>query len=821
MKKKQGLMLIASLLAASSLGVVFLEGAGADFLKAASESTYYCASIVFGTAEYSNTSGVAVSDFTETNISVSSISESTYCYAVSGSAARIGKASNQGILTFDFSSSVVITRAQVCCYRYGTDSSENCTFSLATSASSADNFKAVSATSVSDLTSYNLDFTGLDGGTGASSSSLTVKSTDVGRIDLCKILLTITGVAPNGDYIGSSAASEKTLSSLSVTSAPSKTTYTKGEALDTTGLVITADYSDNSSADVTSSCTFSPLNGAVLNTVGTQTVYVSYTEGGVTKTTSFAVVVSAQDVTLSSIAVTTQPNTTIYTVGDILNTTGLVVTGTYSDGSTANVTSSCSFSPTTLSTSGTQTITVSYSGKTTTFNVTVNAAKTLASISISGTASTTSYTVGDAFNATGLTVTATYSDGSTSDVTSSVSWTPASLSASDTAVTASYTYGGVTKTATYSGITVTAASGNYMYTKKAGDHLQIFAIEQTNIYGDATLFKYGNFEILIDGGNTYSQAQLKHYLETYCTDHVLDVLILTHPHNDHYGAMFKTGTYEATSGGTIAAAGVTSVTKIVDSGYDGSATEWTSIKSYYENQSPAAEFSTISSLTSGHVHDAIWQIAPQVSIQWLYSSTYATDQSSTGQNTYNNNSVLCDLHFGTYEYVMLGDAQSTEVNAMISAYSSQTFITAGDTVVFKACHHCSGSADSGNTKSLMDFLSPSYGWASGGISSSNGANKVSTPATKQHPYKNGATSITNKTGTANFYWNGSAGTLDITLDESFANFTIGGEGRVYGYGYKMSGTLVDANSEKTTPLFSTQWATTSAFVDGAGSTLGW
>jgi hypothetical protein len=79
------------------------------------------------------------------------------------------------------------------------------------------------------------------------------------------------------------------LSSIEVTTQPTKTVYTVGDALDTTGLVVTATYSDKTTADVTSSCTLNPLNGATLSTAGSQTVVVSYDS----LTTNFAVTVNA------------------------------------------------------------------------------------------------------------------------------------------------------------------------------------------------------------------------------------------------------------------------------------------------------------------------------------------------------------------------------------------------------------------------------------------------------------------------------------------------------------------------------------------------
>jgi len=823
-KKDKNFLIFASLgaLSLSILAIASNEGQG--FL-ATDTPTYQCADITFGTAEYSSTGKVTTDRFSVTNIALNSsapLTTSTNCYADPAnettshkSAARIGGSGTAGTLTFAFASSYQIVDAWAYCYRFGKDSTKDATLSLSTSALSADSFKSVSATEVPAITSTNpsdlpsvLHWTGLDGGSGASSTTLTVKSTSTARVNLCKIVLKIvTGYTP----------AEKSLSNISVTTQPTKSSYTINETLDTTGLVITADYGDNSSADVTSSCTLSPANGTQLTTVGSQTVNVSYTYSGVTKTASFNVTVTSASVTLDSIAVTTEPDQMTYTVGDTLDTNGIVVTASYSDTTTADVTSSCSFSPTTLSTAGSQTITVSYSGLTAEFSVTVNAAKTLTGLSSSGNLTTTSYTAGQSFNPAGLTITATYSGGSTANVTSSVTW--GTLSQGDTSVTGSYTYGGVTMTVNITGITVSAASGTtYMYTKQSGDHLQVFALEQTGTYGDCTLFKYGNWEMLIDGGNTTSQTQLADLMNAHVTDHTLDLLVLTHPHTDHYGGFYGSTT-SAANGGTLVDGGVTSVTNIVDDGLDsygsGYISNWVNgVRSHFV--SAGGTYSSISSIVSNHKYDAIWHITPDIYIQWLDSGTYATQDSTSA----NNNSICLDAHFGTYEYVMVGDAQNTEVNSLMSNYSgTNKFITSSDTVIFKACHHCSGTADSGNTTTFLNYVAPTYGWASSGIVSANAASKVNTPATSQHPYKNGAATIVSHTTTSNFYWNGTAGTLDMTLTEAFGGFTIAGEGRKYGYGYKMSGTLVDANSEKTTPLYSTQWATTSAFAVGGGGTL--
>ncbi len=112
--------------------------------------------------------------------------------------------------------------------------------------------------------------------------SITFSNPNGGKSELLSVKVTYTAESGGSTPV-------KTLSSIAVTTQPTKTEYTVGDALDLTGCVVTATYSDNTTANVTSSCTFSPANGAKLETAGTQKVSVSY-EG---KTASFDVTVKA------------------------------------------------------------------------------------------------------------------------------------------------------------------------------------------------------------------------------------------------------------------------------------------------------------------------------------------------------------------------------------------------------------------------------------------------------------------------------------------------------------------------------------------------
>ena len=91
-----------------------------------------------------------------------------------------------------------------------------------------------------------------------------------------------------GVYTFTAANADRTLDRIAVTTPPSKTTYTAGERFDAAGMVVTATYSDGSTAAVTD-YTVSP-SGAL--TTSDTSVTISYTEGGVTQTATQVITVN-------------------------------------------------------------------------------------------------------------------------------------------------------------------------------------------------------------------------------------------------------------------------------------------------------------------------------------------------------------------------------------------------------------------------------------------------------------------------------------------------------------------------------------------------
>jgi hypothetical protein len=86
--------------------------------------------------------------------------------------------------------------------------------------------------------------------TGGLNSSYTGLSTDSWQRTISGSAARISGVTVT--YVDN----EKTLSSLAISGTPTKTTYTEGESFNPAGLVVTATYTDETTADITSNATF-------------------------------------------------------------------------------------------------------------------------------------------------------------------------------------------------------------------------------------------------------------------------------------------------------------------------------------------------------------------------------------------------------------------------------------------------------------------------------------------------------------------------------------------------------------------------------------
>ncbi len=116
----------------------------------------------------------------------------------------------------------------------------------------------------------------------------TVHSFEAQTIMASKCSIAKSGLLWTYTIFGVNTADAPALSSIAITSAPTRTSYTAGEAFNVTGMVVTASYEDGTSKAVTG-YTFSPTTALATTD---SAVTITYTEDGVTKTATQAITVT-------------------------------------------------------------------------------------------------------------------------------------------------------------------------------------------------------------------------------------------------------------------------------------------------------------------------------------------------------------------------------------------------------------------------------------------------------------------------------------------------------------------------------------------------
>ena len=282
-------------------------------------------------------------------------------------------------------------------------------------------------------------------GTGSlnASSDVTVSSTSsaVGKV----LTVTVTGISKGvkAYYISYTYEAAATLTGITVDTPPTKTSYKIDETLDLSGIKVIASYDNETTKDVTSQCTFNPANGSSFNTTGNQNISITYQEKSATQS------ITVYGVT--ALTVKTAPTKIAYKETEQLDLSGLVLTATYSNNETKDITEGFTSSiddDTALTTSNTS-VKFTYYGKEVDQAISVG---TLSSITYNnsgdGAFANTTYTEKDKFNPSGLVVTAHYSNG-INEVVTGYSLSPdadTELQTTNNKVVVSFTWAETTKT---------------------------------------------------------------------------------------------------------------------------------------------------------------------------------------------------------------------------------------------------------------------------------------------------------------------------------------------------------------------------------------
>lgn len=195
---------------------------------------------------------------------------------------------------------------------------------------------------------------------------------------------------------------------LTVTKAPDTLKVIQGGDPDLSGGLVEVEFSDGSVKEFPMS--EMSVKGLKKDTLGKQTVALSYTAKGKTVTATVDLTVVLPKVTALSLQ--TEGVKTSYVEGQIFNKEGLVVTATYQTGESA-VVPNYEISPATLL-STTKAVKITYRGVSAEIPVTV-APHAPVSMEVATPLAKTSYFVGETFVSDGLSMTVAYNDG-TSEV---------------------------------------------------------------------------------------------------------------------------------------------------------------------------------------------------------------------------------------------------------------------------------------------------------------------------------------------------------------------------------------------------------------------
>ena len=281
----------------------------------------------------------------------------------------------------------------------------------------------------------------------------------------------------------------KGISLQSIAVAPSNPSVSQSQ---TQQFTATGTYSDGSTKNITTTVTWTSSNAAVA-TIGANTgLAIGISAGTSQVTASLGGITSSSDnltvlksITLQSIAVAPSNPSVSQS-----QTQQFTATGTYSDGSTKNITTAVTWasSNTAVATigantglatgisAGTSQVTASLGGITSSSdNLTVVKSVTLQSIAVSPTNSSVSQSQTQQFTATG-----TYSDNTTKDITTSVSWASSNTAVASIGVNTGLATGISAGTSQITASLGSVSSPNDILTIVKGISLQSIAVAPSN-----------------------------------------------------------------------------------------------------------------------------------------------------------------------------------------------------------------------------------------------------------------------------------------------------------------------------------------------------
>ena len=207
--------------------------------------------------------------------------------------------------------------------------------------------------------------------------------------------------------------------------------------------------------------------------------------------------------------------------------------------------------------------------------------------------------------------------------------------------------------------------------------------------GDCTYIRVGDVDVLIDAGSKpASVPTIASYLEKHMTDDVIEYVIVTHAHEDHYAGF-------STNDGTDSLFDLFEVGTIIDFAQ---ITPGKSSQKMYNNYLRERD----EEIEAGATHyradvcirenKNIFSLAPGVSLEILDSYFYYTVS-----DTENNHSVCTMIHSGNEHFLFTGDLEKEGEEKLVELNDLP------EVALYKAGHH--GSKTSSND-CLLEVIKP-------------------------------------------------------------------------------------------------------------------
>lgn len=320
-----------------------------------------------------------------------------------------------------------------------------------------------------------------------------------------------------------------------------------------------------------------------------------------------------------------------------------------------------------------------------------------------------------------------------------------------------------------------------------GDELKIIALEMKGRYGDSFLVQYNNFDMLVDAGTESDEETVKAALDKYVVDKTIDIVMLSHFHSDHIGAMQDVSFFKDIN---------MNINTFIDPNTkptSKTAENYVAMRDSFIDE--GSKYITYYDLINDAQYGRKITIDEEANIYLEFFDTGEVATPLEEVSDLNASSIACVLNYNNAKVFMAGDLPSAEETKLIESMdkSEKDYFKETNFVLYKTCHH--GSKTS-NGDELLTYVKPDMIFTMSGILSSNQEN---TPLEDQHPYIEAVERMSKYC--TSIYWSSING--ESTFTSKGDAFTFTSLGRTVDY--YVDGEIVNREEEKDISFLDSAW----------------